>query len=107
MAGIHNLSDEPHAVETGECIEELLNLPGFRLERIVSKGQASPPGFWYDQDWDEWVLLHRGSARLAFADGREENLTSGDFLLIPSRCQHRVERVSEDAVWLALHYTKP
>ena len=25
-------------------------LPGARVERIVSTGQASPPGFWYDQD---------------------------------------------------------
>lgn len=106
MAGIHNLSDEPSAAETGECIEELLNLPAFRLERIVSKGQASPPGFWYDQDWDEWVLLHRGSARLAYQDGHEENLTAGECLIIPSRCQHRVEWVSDDAVWLALHYKK-
>jgi cupin 2 domain-containing protein len=22
-----------------------------RIERIVSAGQASPPGFWYDQEW--------------------------------------------------------
>lgn len=106
MAGIHNLSDVPPTAATGEYFEELLNQPDFRLEKIVSKGQASPPGFWYDQDRDEWVLLHRGSARLAYEDGREEILTAGDFLIIPSRCRHRVEWASDDAVWLALHFSK-
>lgn len=29
-----------------ECVDTLLARPGLRLERIVSYGQASPPGFW-------------------------------------------------------------
>lgn len=33
-----------------------------RIQRIVSTGQASPPGFWYDQDEDEFVLLVTGAA---------------------------------------------
>ena len=41
----------------GERFDELLRRPGCRIERIVSHGQASPPGFWYEQAWDEWVLL--------------------------------------------------
>ena len=28
-----------------------------RIERIVSTGQASPAGFWYDQADDEFVVL--------------------------------------------------
>jgi cupin 2 domain-containing protein len=36
-----------------EQSEELLARPGLKIERIVSTGQASPPGFWYDQAWDE------------------------------------------------------
>ena len=47
-----------------EHTTELLATTGLRLERIVSTGQASPPGFWYDQDWDEWVVLLAGSAGL-------------------------------------------
>ncbi len=31
----------------GERFDDLLNRPGCRIERIVSHGQASPPGFWY------------------------------------------------------------
>ncbi len=32
-----------------ERIDELVASPGLRVERIVSTGHASPPGFWYDQ----------------------------------------------------------
>ena len=32
-----------------EQVQILLSQPGIRIERIVSHGQASPPGFWYDQ----------------------------------------------------------
>jgi hypothetical protein len=51
-----------------EHFEELLCRPGFRVERIVSTGQASPPGFWYDQDVAEWVVLLSGAAELQFED---------------------------------------
>jgi hypothetical protein len=33
-----------------------------RVERIVSLGQASAPGFWYDQAEGEWVLVLAGAA---------------------------------------------
>ena len=51
-----------------ELLTTLAERPGGRIERIVSTGQASPPGFWYDQDWGEWVVLLTGAARLRFAD---------------------------------------
>ena len=76
----------------------------FRIERIVSRGHVSPPGFWYDQDEDEWVWLLRGAARLevelpherqpgAPINGmavREISLTEGDYLLLPAHVRHRV-----------------
>jgi cupin 2 domain-containing protein len=40
--------DLPVDVPT-EVIQTLIEQPGVRIERIVSTGQASPPGFWYDQ----------------------------------------------------------
>lgn len=86
-----------------EVTSVLARAPGLRLEHLVSRGQASPPGFWYDQPEDEWVALLRGAAVLAFEDGARE-LSAGDFLTIPARMKHRVERVSQDAVWLALHF---
>ena len=95
----------------GKGREELLTLlaerPGVRIERIVSTGQASPPGFWYDQDWGEWVVLLSGAALLRFADEDEpRHLGPGDWVDIPAHCRHRVEWTDPDqpTVWLAVHY---
>jgi len=49
-----------------EEVIELVEAGAVRIERIVSTGQASPPGFWYDQPWTEWVLLLAGAAGLLF-----------------------------------------
>ena len=43
--------------EEDESVDILARARNVRVERIVSTGQASPPGFWYDQDEDEWVAL--------------------------------------------------
>lgn len=80
---------------------------GFRLERIVSRGQASPPDFWYDQDEHEWVLLLEGAAGLRFEDEpAARELRPGDHLLIPAHRRHRVEGTHPDAptVWLTLFW---
>ena len=91
---------------TEEVITEILVRPDLKIERIVSTGQASPPGFWYDQPWDEWVIVLAGAARLHF-DGEPEDrqLGSGDYLFIPAHARHRVEWTSADppTVWLAVH----
>ena len=57
------LADLPASL-AGEELRALLTTPDLRIERIVSTGQASPPGFWYDQDWAEWVLVLAGQAGL-------------------------------------------
>ncbi len=75
----------------------------FRLEQIVSRGEASAEGFWYDQREDEWVVLLRGTSTLEFEDGWLD-LVAGDALCIPARCRHRVAATSPDAVWVALHF---
>jgi hypothetical protein len=56
----------PSAALPDEVVAELLTTLNLRIERIVSTGQASPPDGWYDQEWDEWVILLRGGARLQF-----------------------------------------
>jgi len=89
--------------EGGEGISTLLADGQFRLERIVSSGAASAPGFWYDQEWPEWVALVRGRAVLEFVEGRLE-LSQGDYLLIPAHLKHRVAQTSADAVWIAIHF---
>lgn len=95
------------AKETGQGAAEetfpLLNAESFRLEHLVSHGRPSPPGFWYDQPEEEWVALLRGTATLMF-DAGSLDLVAGDSMTIPAHLKHRVENVSNDAVWLALHF---
>jgi cupin 2 domain-containing protein len=89
-----------------EDIAALLTTPNVRIERIVSTGQASPPGFWWDQEWAEWVVLLTGSARLRFeGEAGVRALEPGDYLHIPAHLRHRVEwtHPSEPTVWLAVH----
>lgn len=85
-----------------ESFETLLSRPGLRIERIVSHGQASPPGFWYDQPEDEWVMVVDGRATLAFEDGRELDLAAGDWVTLPAHCRHRVVSTAAPTVWLAV-----
>ena len=93
--------------DTGtEVFEALLERPGFRLERIVSTGQATPPGEWLQQEEDEWVLLLSGGAAIRFeGESDDREMKPGDYLLIPSRCRHRVAWTAADdvTIWLALH----
>jgi cupin 2 domain-containing protein len=91
----------------GELCEAILSAASFRVERIVSRGHASPEGFWYDQAEHEWVLLVSGAARVRFeGDGQAVEMKPGDYLHIPARRRHRVEWTAPgvDTVWLAIHY---
>jgi cupin 2 domain-containing protein len=105
--GKGNLFADLPATLTAERFDELLRGAGFRLERILSKGQRSPAGFWYDQPQAEWVLLLRGGAGLRL-EGEPQvlELAPGDYLIIPAHCRHRVEwtATGEETVWLAIHY---
>lgn len=98
-----NLFAQTSSLKGEEEVRPLLIGQSFRLESIHSYGQLSPEGFWYDQPGDEWVLLARGSARLEIEGEGMMDLTSGDYLLIPASCRHRVTSTSPDAVWIALH----
>jgi len=89
-----------------ELVEALIERPGVRIERIVSTGQASPAGFWYDQAEDEFVVVLSGSAVLRFEDGdRLMRLAPGHWVEIPAHVRHRVEQTDpgQPTVWLAVH----
>lgn len=89
-----------------EVFTEILRTQDLLLERIVSTGQATPAGEWYDQERDEWVVLLTGRAVLLFeGDPAPVELLPGDHLLIPAHHRHRVESTTSDppCVWLALH----
>ena len=52
--------------------------PGAVVERIARPGQASPPGFWFDQNWAEWVVVLAGAAGLQVeGEGGVEGSSSG------------------------------
>ena len=101
------LSPLPEA-DTAERVDALLTRPGLRIERIVSRGQASPVGFWYDQAEGEWVTVLAGAARLRFADESEARvLGPGDWVDIAPHRRHRVEWTDPavPTVWLAVFYS--
>ena len=85
-----------------EFTETLLASGDVRIERIISTVQVSPPGFWYDQEEDEWVALLEGRAMLEYADGRSFTLKRGDWVLIPAHRRHRVAFTDSYCVWLAV-----
>lgn len=102
-----NLFDDVQANLPDEVFTALLERPGLRIERIVSHGHVSPPGFWYDQEQPEWVLVLQGAARLRFEDqDRGIDMRPGDFIDIAARRRHRVEWTTPDepTIWLAVFH---
>ncbi|WP_222439659.1 cupin domain-containing protein [Alloacidobacterium dinghuense] len=78
-----------------EVFQEIIHGEGFRLERIVSFGQATPVGQWCNQEQHEWVVLLSGAAGLRFEGEGLRVLHPGDFVNIPPRTRHRVEWTDE------------
>lgn len=91
---------------TEELFETLIDNACVRIERIVSQGHTTPPGRYYDQDRDEWVLVLQGRALLS-CEGISDPiaLAAGDYFLIPAHCRHRVEWTDPagSTIWLAIH----
>ena len=96
----------PVGKQAEEVLEQLAGNGACRLERIVSTGQVTPPGEWYDQERDEWVVMLSGAARLQYEDGVALTLAPGDYVHIPAHRRHRVAWTSpnEETVWLAMHF---
>jgi cupin 2 domain-containing protein len=102
MANIYEL---PLGINQVEKFEQIVSGKDILIERIISTGQTTAEGQWYDQDHDEWVILLQGEATIAYEDGRLEQLSAGDYLLIPTHQKHRVEYTSIEppCIWLAVH----
>lgn len=104
---INNIFQKTPEYFKEESIEILLETKAVRIERIVSKGHASPPGFWYDQDKDEFVMLLEGGAGILFeAKAELKIMKPGDYLHIPAHARHRVEWTDplKETVWMAVFY---
>lgn len=98
-------ADVPGNLPT-EVVDTLTSAGKVRIERIISHGQASPSGFWYDQPQAEWVVVLQGAARLELADGGLLELRRGDYVLLPQHERHRVAWTTPDepTVWLAVFF---
>lgn len=88
-----------------EEFESLFTTRDVLIERIISTGQITPEGEWYDQERDEWVVLLEGKAVLGFENNERLDMVKGDYLLIPAHCKHRVLYTQTDppCIWLAVH----
>ncbi|MBN1931018.1 MAG: cupin domain-containing protein [Desulfobacterales bacterium] len=90
-----------------EIFENIIIHPHCRIERIVSKGHASPSEGWYDQENHEWVLILKGRAKLQFEiSGEIVEMRAGDYINIAAHCRHKVIETDPDTetIWLAIHY---
>ena len=100
-----NLFDDLASTTDGERVDVLHASSALRIERVVSHGQRSPEGSWYDQAEDEWVLLVSGSAVLEFeGQATSVQLVPGDWVFIAARRRHRVVFTATDApsVWVTV-----
>ena len=89
-----------------EAVTTLASAPAIRIERIVSRGQASAAEFWYDQPQAEWVMVLAGAATVTFEGEGTVQLAPGDYLHIAAHQRHRVDWTdpAQATVWLAVHY---
>jgi cupin 2 domain-containing protein len=101
-----NVFAGPSARADKEHFLTLFENRSVKIERIVSHSHSSPPGFWYDQAEDEWVIVLRGHATLEFTSGELVTMKEGDHVLIPSRSKHRIVQTGPETIWLAVHAKK-
>jgi cupin 2 domain-containing protein len=107
MMNAHNILAGIPAHLPEEVCTTILQADALRIERIVSQGQVSPPGFWYDQEESELVIVLEGSAAVQFEDNADPmELRRGSYLNIPAHARHRVAWTdpNQETVWLAIHY---
>ncbi len=97
---IQNLYANVTPPATAERFETLLQHGNLVIERICSS--ADIPANQYIQSQDEWVLLVQGTADILVAD-KMQSLKSGDYFFLPANTPHSVKKVSQGALWLAVH----
>jgi cupin 2 domain-containing protein len=100
---VQNIFHDLPELSDQEDLSILFQNPCAKIERIVSRSHSSPPGFWYDQDEDEWVILVRGEATLEFEGGELLQMKEGDHVTIPRHVKHRVHQTGPETIWLAVY----
>jgi cupin 2 domain-containing protein len=101
---VSNIFDKINKNSTEEVFTTLLKNDNIKIEKIVSTGQSSPEGYWYDQEQDEFIFLVSGKATLEFKNEGLVVLKSGDYLFVPAHKKHRVKNTLKDdvTIWLAI-----
>ena len=54
---VGNIYKLPNKLPPAELFEILLDNNKVLIERVISTGQVTPEGEWYDQDKDEWLIV--------------------------------------------------
>lgn len=101
-----NIYELANVAIENEQFDTLLTKCNVTIERIVSHGQATPEGEWYDQDWGEWVLILEGRAGLLLSGDHDVTvMQKGDSIFLPANTKHRVEWTDDTlpTIWLAVH----
>ena len=103
---VGNIFKLPYKLPSEELFEILLNNDRVLIEQVVSTGQITPEGEWYDQERDEWLIVLQGEGELGYEDGSRIKLSKGDYLLIPAHQKHRVEYTSSEppCIWLTIFF---
>jgi cupin 2 domain-containing protein len=99
---VENLFANLPELSTSEQSLSLFENRALKIQRIVSQAYSSPPGFWYDQDEDEWVIMVRGEATLEFEKQEFVRMKEGDYVTIPRHVKHRVHQTGPETIWLAV-----
>ena len=101
---VQNIYDSISQNIDQELFEVLLEQGSVKIQRIVSTGQVSSS--WYDQDFNEWVIVLKGAAMICFEDKQTIHLEEGSYINIPAHKKHRVSWTSlqSETVWLAVCY---
>ncbi|MED7818545.1 MULTISPECIES: cupin domain-containing protein [unclassified Francisella] len=86
-----------------EVFLDLLKYDNVHVEKIISYGQVTDLNKPYIQNYDEWVLVLKGKAKLRL-DTREYILEEGEHLLIPKDTKHWVTYTANPTIWLAIHF---
>jgi len=100
-------SDLPSFPQKEEIIEEIFFHEHVRIERIMSSGQVSPEGFWYDQNENEWLILLSGAAEITLqSPAKIIKLKSGESYFIAAHLKHRISWTHPEAptLWLAVFF---
>lgn len=85
-----------------ESFFSLFENQAIKIERIVSRAQASEEGFYYDQEDGEWLLVLEGEAEIGYPDKTVTRLKKGDTLYLPPHQLHRVNKTTNPTLWLAV-----